>query len=74
MRNICCSNNDAKSFIIRSKKFQISTENQKLLLTFPKTAKNKLEDALEDINNNCCEANFQNQAKVEKIKATKKNV
>ena len=54
----------------KKKKFQISTENQKLLLTFPKTAKNKLEDALEDINNNCCEANFQNQAKVEKIKTT----
>ena len=52
------------------KKFQISTENQKFLLTFPKTAKNKLEDALEDINKNCCEANFQNQAKVEKIKTT----
>ena len=54
----------------KKKKFQISTENQKLLLTFPKTAKNKLEDALEDINKNCCEANFQNQAKVEKIKTT----
>ena len=40
------------------------------MLTFPKTAKNKLEDALEDINKNCCEANFQNQAKVEKIKTT----
>ena len=30
----------------KKKKFQISTENQKLFLTFPKTAKNKLEDAL----------------------------
>lgn len=52
----------------KEKKFQISTENQKLLLTFPKTAKNKLENAIKDLNENCCENNFEEKAQVEKIK------